>query len=58
MPVNCRFDVLFYFGYNLIQSNTFMEDNMKLVNVLEKDIDYPDLIQLIENGDENTKRSI
>ena len=31
---------------------------MKLVNVLEKDIDYPDLIQLIENGDENTKRSI
>lgn len=31
-----------------------MEDNMKLVNVLEKDIDYPDLIQLIENGDENT----
>ena len=54
MPVNCRFDVLFYFGYNLIQSNAFMEDNMKLVNVLEKDIDYPDLIQLIENGDENT----
>ena len=31
-----------------------MEDNMKLVNVLEKDIDYPDLIQLIENGDENS----